>query len=396
MTVRVNKQPFNIREKLSELERPIGIKGHELMGAETTQDARELVSAGRKNLVINGDMRISQRATTFNPAPTSSGSYTIDRFCTQSSQSNNFTVSQDSSSPSGFLNNWKVTMGTATTLDYMRLITTVEGYHFKQASAFGTSSAQYLTLSFWVKSSLTGTFGVGFRNGTTIGGTGLSTSYLATYTINAANTWEYKTITIPPNTTATWGSANNIGFLILWDLGDSSTRSSSTTDVWQTSNNYYPCGLTDGTKVASVTGATWQITGIQLEVGRSATDFEHRSYGEEIALCHRYFWQPVTSQFTATSSATWGAMGISYSANSYYIPVQFPTAMRIPPSVGGDGTWRTRRNNLNSFTTTFGIHGNGNVNGCILGFSGGSIGAAEPFWFEAHSTDANLFFNAEL
>ena len=330
MTVRVNKSAFNLREKLSELERPIGVKGNELMGAETAQEARDLVSAGRKNLIINGDMRIAQRGTTFNPAPSSSGSYTIDRFCTQSSQSNNFTVSQDSSSPPGFINNWKVTMGTATTLDYMRLCATVEGYDFKQASAFGTSSAQYLTLSFWVKSSLTGTFGVGFRNGTTIGGTGLSTSYLATYTINAANTWEYKTITIPPNTTATWGSANNIGFLILWDLGDSSTRSSSTTGVWQTSDNYYPPGLTSGTKVASVTGATWQITGVQLEVGRNATDFEHRPYHEELALCQRYYWE-----VGSYSNNNWApiALFIAYNATRAFGSIPTPVTMRAHPTV---------------------------------------------------------------
>ena len=394
MTVRANKPAFSIREKLKELQKPIGLKGSELMRAETAQEARDFVSAGRKNLIINGDMRISQRGATFNPVASSTGIYTIDRFCTQSSQSNNFTITQDSSSPPGFLNNWKITMGTATTLNYTRLCATVEGYHFKQASAFGTSLAKHLTLSFWVKSSLTGTFGIGFRNGTTIQGTGLSTSLLSTYTINSANTWEYKTITIPPNTEATWGLSNNIGFIIIWDLGDSNTRSSSVTNTWQTSDSYYPVGLTNGTKVASVTGATWQITGVQLEVGKNSTEFEHRSYGEELALCQRYYWQPVLNG----NSAEFTLMGISYAANGYYMPIHFPVTMRTSPSVGGSGTWRSRTNNVNSFTvSSFGRHGNGGPHGTTIQTGGGSIAAATPFWFEVHTNGTgNLFFNAEL
>ena len=402
MTVRANKPAFSIREKLKELQKPIGLKGSELMRAETAQEARDLVSAGRKNLIINGDMRISQRGTTFNPVASSTGIYTIDRFCTQSLQSNNFTITQDSSSPPGFLNNWKITMGTATTLNYTRLCATVEGYHFKQASAFGTSLAKHLTLSFWVKSSLTGTFGIGFRNGTTIQGTGLSTSLLSTYTINSANTWEYKTITIPPNTEATWGLSNNIGFLIIWDLGDSNTRSSSVTNTWQTSDSYYPVGLTNGTKVASVTGATWQITGVQLEVGKNATEFEHRSYGEELALCQRYFqafnygslcWMSPRSPQGTYTELTYGSMKLK-------------TTMRASPTIGVIGTsFQGVRYNGSGYSASTLVNPSSNI---TLEYAGLDCVTPRPTWnfnwtvndlinFVVSANDGSaLTFSAEL
>ena len=339
---------------------------------------------GRKNLLINGDMRISQRGTTFNPVANSTGIYTIDRFCTQSSQSNNFTITQDPSSPPGFLNNWKITMGTATTLDYTRLCATVEGYHFKQASAFGTSLAKHLTLSFWVKSSLTGTFGIGFRNGTTIGGAGLSTSLLSTYTINSANTWEYKTITIPPNTEATWGLSNNTGFIIIWDLGDSNTRSSSVTNTWQTSDVNYPVGLTNGTKVASVTGATWQITGVQLEVGSVATDFEHRSYGEELALCQRYYEQ----SYTQLSGSDGKYNAVASTGSNYLQGPTFRVTKRAQPTMAAYDGIHTLIGGATSLT--IGSFDHIGINGALRLSLGGS-GRVDGQIYRYHwSADAEL------
>ena len=403
MSVSVTKNGFNVREKLKQLQKPIGLKGSELMRAETAQEARDFVSAGRKNLIINGDMRISQRGTTFNPVASSTGIYTIDRFCTQSLQSNNFTITQDSSSPPGFLNNWKITMGTATTLNYTRLCATVEGYHFKQASAFGTSLAKHLTLSFWVKSSLTGTFGIGFRNGTTIQGTGLSTSLLSTYTINSANTWEYKTITIPPNTEATWGLSNNIGFLIMWDLGDSNTRSSSVTNTWQTSDSYYPVGLTNGTKVASVTGATWQITGVQLEVGKNATEFEHRSYGEELALCQRYCYVIRGDAPAATTGAVSVGHGVWNGTNGAYILVRHPVLMRDTPTLdyGNIGWYRVVAEAVTwKGVSTLSIQGDGSSTNSTTLYAGVGTNNSDSRGFGARmttqTTAAKFILSAEL
>ena len=287
MAVRITKSAVNFREKLAELERPVGVNGAALMATSTPQDAFSLIGARNRNRIINGDCRISQRGTSFSP-PATGIQYNLDRFYTQSS-SNNITITQSSDAPAGFSNSLLLTMGTATTLDYMRVGTSIEGYNIADLS-FGTSSAKTFTLSFWVKCSLTGNFGVGFRNPTTaLDGTGTTTSRLASYSINSANTWEYKTITIPGPTSQTWGGTNGIGLDLKWDIGDSAARSGSVDTTWQTSNSNFPVGLTGGTKVGSTTGATWYITGVQLEEGKVATPFEYRAYGQELALCQRYY-----------------------------------------------------------------------------------------------------------
>ena len=347
MTVRVNKDSFNLREKLSELERPIELKGSELMKSETAQDARDLVSAGRKNIIINGDMSISQRGTSFaNPASTANGVYTLDRFSFQTSNTN-YTVAQDTTGPDGFSRSLKVTMGTATTLDYMRLAATIEGYNFRGVK-FGTPSAEHLTLSFWVKSSLTGTFAVGFRNGDNLTAN-IQTSLVTTYEIHNANTWEYKTVSIPPNTngSVSWNTGIVMGMVIMWDLGDGTSRcpsiTSSINSVWQTSDNYYPIGFDETVKLASTSSATWQITGVQLEVGKNATDFEHRSIGEELALCQRYF-QRIGGEGSGGSADynNYIASGFTDSNGSnFYGGANLKVSMRTSPTITFDGTIST-------------------------------------------------------
>ena len=341
MSVRVNKSSFSIREKLSELERPIGVKGNELMRAETAQEARDLVSAGRKNIIINGDMRIAQRGTT----STVDNNYgCVDRWF-KYSNGDTSTWGQATDPVHGTYAYW-----VAKSNGYGNLRQRIEPF-------FVPTEGLNYTASFWMKISS-------------------GTAPLRYEMYNNTNNTDIKSNMNHDTLTTEW-KKYTINFRL---------DSSDSMDNWH---------LMLGSNGAPA-NVTFYLTKCQIERGDIATDFEHRSYGEELALCQRYFWQPVTSQFAATSSATWGAMGISYSANTYYVPVQFPTAMRIPPSVGGDGTWRSRRNNVNAFTPSFGIHGSGNVNGCILGLAGGSIPAAEAFWFEADSTDANLFFNAEL
>ena len=330
MTVRIAKQPVNIREKLAELERPIGINGQALLATDTPQQAFDLLGARNRNLIINGGMAISQRGTSFSPAATGIR-YCLDRFYTQSI-SNNITITQSSDAPTGFKNSLLLTMGTATTLDFMRVGTTIEGFNFSSL-AFGTSSAKTFTLSFWVKCSLTGSFGVGFRNGTSPDGTGTTTSRLASYTINSANTWEYKTITIPGATSQTWGSSNDLGLNIKWDIGDSAARSGTVDATWQTSNSTYPVGLTGGTKVANTTGATWQVTGVQLEEGKVATPFEYRSFGEELALCQRYFQSFGEKIYTVVGT------GNAYQTTQCFAIVNLPVSMRSVPTLNTIGTW---------------------------------------------------------
>lgn len=365
MAVRIQKSAVNIREKLAELERPIGVNGAALMATSTPQEAFSLIGARNRNRIINGDMRISQRSTgNFTPTGTTIN-YNLDRFFTQQNASNNITLTRSSDAPPGFSNSLLLTMGTATTLEYMRVGTSIEGYNISDL-AFGTSSAKTFTLSFWVKCSLTGNFGVGFRNGVDAAGNNVTTSRLASYTINNANTWEYKTITISGPTSGTWGKIQTLGMLILWDIGETSARSIVVDNTWQTSNTNYPVGLLGGTKVASVTGATWQITGVQLEEGRIATPFEFRSYGEELRLCQRYYCKSFNIETTP-------AGGLSYTDGEHQVQlvdsgdpqivIYWPVVMRTTPGVtlynprsgGTAGQWSTLASdgaNARAFNTT--------------------------------------------
>ena len=282
MTVRVNKSSFNIREKLSELERPIGLKGSELMRSETAQEARDLVSAGRKNMVINADMRISQRGTSFTPAV--EFGYTLDRWTTFLSQTGSFNVTQETTSPpDGFTHYLRVTSTAATSSITGRnlLCQMVEGSNLAPTK-WGFSDAKPCKISFWVRSSLPG------KHGFTINDTNQRPCFGKGYYINQANTWEYKEIFVPPATFGDFSlNTNGRGCWLFWDMGSASGYDVPVEGIWNdTQNDYSVSGTVD---IIATNGATFDITGVQLEVGKNATEFEHRSYGEELALCYRYY-----------------------------------------------------------------------------------------------------------
>ena len=328
MTVRIAKQPINLRERLSELERPIGLKGSELMRAETAQEARDLVSAGRKNLVINGDMRVDQRYGG-SASGVTNAYYSLDRWQIYENTDAAATIQRSTTAPPGFENSllWTTTTADSSlaSTEYSMVSTNIEGYIISPL-AWGTSSAKTCTLSFWVRSSLTGTFGGSFRNDSS------NRSYVFSYTINSTNTWEYKTITIPGETTGTWITGSGKGLQLFFSMGNGSAYSGNATGSWA-STNYH--GLIGETPVVGTTNATWYITGVQLEVGKNATEFEHRSYGEELALCQRYYFK----------STDYGQSGSSYAANpsvdGMRVPYVWPVTMRANPAAtitgGGDG-----------------------------------------------------------
>ena len=326
MTVRVNKSSFNIREKLKELEKPIGLKGSELMSADTAQEARDLVSAGRKNMIINGDMRIAQRS---NSAAATNNSYnTLDRWNTWINYgTGGITMSQASAAPPGFFKSLQYYNNTnATNPAYHFVEQKIEAQNIPQLK-MGTSDAEYMTLSFWVRSSRTGTFNVELLPDP-------NTHHIVlTYTINNAATWEYKTITIPPATnTGTPTYDNTVGLTLdWWIVGGSSYNSSSADGTWQsfssTRRNY-------GGNTVFEDPDYWQLTGVQLEVGKNATEFEHRPYGEELVLCQRYYWQETISPVM---------YAFDYDASNAIAIIYHPVTMRIAPTptiaVDGAGTW---------------------------------------------------------
>ena len=236
---------------------------------------------GFKNKIINGGMVIDQRNAGASVTP-ASGNYTLDRWKFQATQSSKLTIQQSTVAPSGFSNSLLVTSTSAysiTSTDEFEVTQPVEGFNTADLS-WGTASAQAVTLGFWVRSSLTGTFGGA------IGNNAFNRSYPFSYTISAANTWEYKTVTIAGDTTGTWvGATNGIGLYVYFGLGVGSTKS-GTAGSWAGS---YFVSATGATSVVGTNGATFYITGVQLEKGSTATSFDYRPYGTELALCQRYY-----------------------------------------------------------------------------------------------------------
>ena len=255
---------------------------------------------GRRNLIINGDMRIAQRGT---GAFTANSSYPVDRW-NMISNATDFTTTQDSAVPTGkgFTNSIKI-QPTATkspsASTYSRIGYSIEGYD-GVSLCWGTSGAKTATISFWVKSSVTGTYSICVKNGAA------NKSVVQDYTISVADTWEYKTITIPPETSGTWDSVNGrFAYIDIWLAGQGSQT--STTGSWISSNANMS---NNQVNFFSSTSNTFNITGFQFEVGSVATPFEHRSYAEELAACQRYY-QLHVSNTAFTNTPTVARIGLS-------------------------------------------------------------------------------------
>ena len=293
MTVRVNKSSFNIREKLSELEKPIGLKGSELMRSETAQEARDFVSAGRKNLIINGAMQVAQRGTSTSSFGASSGFGASDRWHHFTIGTTNalWTVSQDTDAPDGYRYSLKYDCTTADASPAgsarHQFQQKIEAYNTNHLG-YGTSVAKDLVLSFWVKATLPGVnYGWFYDNPNDV-------FFPFRYYINSSNTWEKKVITIPGNTANTLSGTNGTSLICAFALYMGSNYTANAYDnpgVWQAWNSTNYGKFKDSTNHASSTNNNFWITGIQLEVGKNATEFEHRSYGEELALCQRYYYK---------------------------------------------------------------------------------------------------------
>ena len=292
------------------------------------------VPSGRRNLIINGAMNVAQRGDDI--AVNGSGVYSSpDRFRVQQNANSNSSLDQVTDVPSGegFEYALKYTNGTGEPRnggDFARCYYRIEGYDSNHLE-LGSSNAKAVTLSFWVKSSLTGTFGVGLAGAST--GSGV---YSASYTISSANTWEYKTISVPAGTinVNNWAGTNGIGVQVHWDLGEGPDRSTSV--GWNSSANPSSMGLTGGVKLVETTGATWFLTGVQLEVGTVATEFEHRGYGEELALCQRYFYRDSQSNSGVTRHATY--IIAMFQTTRGFFGMSPPVPMRAIPTISLVGT----------------------------------------------------------
>ena len=274
--------------------------------------------AGR-NRIINGDMRIDQRnAGASVTIPATTVTYTTDRFAAYGSQASKFSVQQNAGSitpPAGFANYLGVTSLSAYTVgsgDVFWIRQPIEGYNIADFS-WGTANAKTVTLSFWVRSSLTGTFGGSVLDNFT------PYSYPFSYTISSANTWEQKTITIVGPTSGTFPTGNTAGLYLIFSLGVGST--------WSGAAGSY-VGVTGATSVVGTSGATFYITGVQLEEGSVATPFEHRQYGQELALCQRYYETGDTMRSSVLNSTSSGCA----------LSQMFQVKKRAAPTVTVTGT----------------------------------------------------------
>jgi len=291
-----------------------------------------------RNRIINGAMVIDQRNAGASVTPTTSV-YTLDRWSPQLSQSSKFSFQQVTDAPTGFSYSTKVTSLSAYTItsgDYFLHRQNIEGYNTADLG-FGGSTPSTVTISFWVKSSLTGSFSVSIYNNDG------SRAYPALYTINSANTWEYKTITIAGSNSGTWGTTNGIGITIAFGLGGGSTYS-STAGSWNTSGSWTPFA-TGATQIVSTNAATWQVTGVQLEAGSVASQFEYRQYGTELALCQRYYYRVYTTNFVGQGYIVGTGDGTRRAT------IFFPASMRATPSLSATwngGTPGTQYLNTNS------------------------------------------------
>ena len=242
------------------------------------------ISSVMRNRIINGSMRIDQRNAGAAVTLTNNQTFIVDRWSAAEDTDGTITAQQSTAAPAGFTNSFLFTTGTAdASLSSTQFVSTrqpIEGFNVADLG-WGTANAKTVTLSFWVRSSLTGTFGGSLRNSAS------DRSYPFSYTILLANTWEQKSITIAGDTTGTWLTNNGIGIALTFGLGVGSNFV-GTAGAWAAGNFI---SVTGATSVIGTAGATWQITGVQLEVGTQATSFEYRPYGTELQLCQRYYEQ---------------------------------------------------------------------------------------------------------
>lgn len=279
-------------------------------------DGQQLPSAGplsNRNLIINGAMQVAQRGTSF----TSAGEgYTLDRWRFNENTPAAFDVVKSSIAPAGFTSSLKIdctTTGTPTSTQEAFIEQKIEAQNLQHLQ-YGTLGAQSVTFSFWIRSNKTGNYGLWIYQ------EDAASQYATTYTISSADTWEYKTITIPGNTTTAINNDNGIGLSFRFYLQAGSTYAGTPAETWTTSLN---SNRTTSLNLGDSASNEWLLSGVQLEVGETATPFEHRSYGDELARCQRYY------QYTPAYGLVAAARSSGTAALLFNIPLI--TSLRATP-----------------------------------------------------------------
>ena len=351
---------------------PYGTVNADVIG---TSVAGSNIGAGNasimKNRIINGDFKISQyNGTSTASVPAGGAIYAIDRFGTVRSTTGTYTVQQSSTAPSGFAYSYYILNNNGNTPaagDFNFLYQRIEGYNIADLG-WGTASAKTVTLSFQIYASATGTYGGSLRNSAG------NRSYPFSYTVSSANTWTSISVTVAGDTSGTWLTTNGCGIEVDFDLGSGSTFR-GTAGSWS-SGSYI--GATSTTQNPTLTtNATFYITGVQLEVGSSATGYEYRQYGQELALCQRYYaktYDATTAPATATkASAICAFASGGISLMTFQLPVNMrstPTVGIYSPNTGAVNKWLSSSTDVNAAT-------NGDYNGTknVMSYSNSAVSA---------------------
>ena len=344
------------------------------------------------NLIINGAMQVAQRGTSVTGL--TGTAFLLDRFKFTNNDHGTWTLSQDTDAPAGFSKSMKMLCTTADSSvgssDYSFFLYKLEGNEVQQLAS-GTGDAKNVTLSFWVKSNVTGTFSAILRNEDNNRQCG------GAYTVNSSGTWEYKTVTIPPDTVAGYTDDNTTALQIEWWLGAGSTFTGGTLPTsWETSSNADRAGA-NTVDVGTVTNGYFQITGVQLEVGDTATPFEHRSYGDELARCQRYYYR--RTSVGSNGSYYRYVTGFHNSTSSAEGVLEMPVEMRATPSLSSSGTFAAWDAAAVRSATTVSLGSDGSskqtINLNISGISGGTVHRPVEI-LSSNNSSSYLELSAEL
>jgi len=345
-------------------------------------------SPSNRNRIINGDMRIDQRNAGASTSVSAGATfYGVDRFAGFfGASATGCTTQQASTAPAGFINSFKFAVGTGASSSSGQsawIGQRIEGLNVADLG-WGTANAKTVTLSFYVYASATGTYCVFLTNSAG------DRSYVATYTISSANTWEQKTITIAGDTSGTWLTTSGIGVSVRWDLGSGSSYNTATTSAWQ-AGDYR--NTSSQVNVIGTSSATFYITGVQLEAGSVATPFERRQYGTELQLAQRYYYQ-----WNSTGYQAGGFTVAIYSGTVAFCPVSFPVTMRSSPTLASvtASNFQLLNGSLGGYTPT-GISAlAANPTDASLSISGSGMTGAQSAILWGANTSAKLQFSSEL
>ena len=345
---------------------------------------------GMVNRIINGAMVIDQRnaGASVTPTDTDGRPYALDRWNTRLSQASKFSIQQSSTAPTGFIKSSLITSLSAysiTSSDQFVFIQIVEGLNASDL-AWGTASAATVTLSFQVRSSLTGTFGGSLRNAAA------DRSYPFSYTINAANTWETKTLTIAGDTSGTWLTTNGIGITVGFGFGVGSTLS-GTAGAWAGANY---ASATGAVSVVGTSGATFYITGVQLEKGSTATAFDYLDYGRSLSQCQRYF---IKYENSGPNSYIMAAFGVAGATTGGSATITLPVTMRTQPSYSASNLCAADTQNAVTNITSSTIRTDVSTTSLIFIEYNVTSGLTQfrPYYVRSQpSTAANISLSAEL